>query len=183
MKFIVGLGNPGKEYENTRHNLGRLVVARFAELQGLTFKRDKYASALKAQTLSDVVVALPETFMNRSGQAVRLLLDSKPVSVHDLCVVLDDVETPWGIVRMKYTGGTSGHNGLKSIHKELGVSSYAQLRVGIGRPEGMQPVADYVLDRFSGHELEKLPTVIEQACGVLESWCKGEISSLSQGVK
>ncbi len=177
MKFVVGLGNPGSEYERTRHNLGRRVVVALAHLHNANFKQDKYTYSLKTELDfggERLVLALPETFMNKSGLSVAKLLTNQSILPEKVCVVLDDIETPWGTVRMKFGGGTSGHNGLKSIHKELGVNSYAQLRVGIGRPQGLQPVADFVLDKFSEHELEKLPAVINEAVDVLQKWCRGE---------
>ena len=176
MKFIVGLGNPGREYENTRHNLGRRVVQHYASLFGASFKQDNAACLLKAQIVDEdekCILVLPETFMNRSGLAVKNLLTFQNAAPEDLCVVVDDIETAWGEVRLKFGGGTSGHNGLKSIHKELGINSYVQLRVGIGRPTDSDAVHDYVLSRFSEPELEKLGSLIEKATQVLRSWCKG----------
>ena len=171
-KILVGLGNPGREYEWTRHNIGLHVVKALGERHQLEFRSEKGVEALVARGVigeRPVTLAVPKVFMNESGRSIHRLLRFFGGSVNDLMVVLDDIETPWGIVKTAYAGGTRGHNGLRSIQGLLGSMEFTQLRFGVGRPEDGN-VAEYVLHRFSAEELSELPAIIERALVMIEEW-------------
>ncbi|HAZ15102.1 MAG: aminoacyl-tRNA hydrolase [Chlamydiae bacterium GWC2_50_10] len=169
-KLIVGLGNPGREYEKTRHNMGYEVVKAFAEKQRLSFKR-KFALlgrvAMGVVSDKQIVLLLPTTYMNRSGSAVKRCLTRYRIGNEELLVIVDDVDLPFGKLRMREKGSSGGHNGLKSIEETLGTQNYARLRVGISdHAEG--ELADYVLARFTSDESVQLPLVIEEAVDVVQ---------------
>jgi len=175
-KLIVGLGNPGKEYEGTRHNVGKYIVQHFAETLGVQFTSDKNCESYIAKGVvqdQPIVLAYPKTYMNVSGRAVARLL-KRTCGVQDMIIVLDDIETGWGHVKKAFEGGTRGHNGVKSIHSLVGSKAFTQLRVGVGRPE-TGDVSDYVLGRFTVHEREELPSVVDRAEALLVQWI-GEAS-------
>lgn len=170
--LIVGLGNPGKEYENTRHNLGFLVVRAFADHHNWTFKKErdfKGELARGAYGEQKVTLLLPTTYMNLSGDSVRKVCDFYKIALEDLIIVTDDIALPFGVLRFRERGSAGGHNGLKSIESQLGTQEYPRLRVGIGdREHGL--LEDYVLSTFSKDEKEKLPEVIDQAAEFLKNW-------------
>ncbi len=154
MNLLVGLGNPGKEYTNTRHNVGFLALDLIADSLGVTFSsNNKFKSEIATAEIagSKVILAKPVTFMNLSGSAVQLICHYYKISIDNLIVVHDDIDLTLGDVRMKKGGSSAGHNGLKSIDSHLGVA-YHRVRIGVGRPEVREEVADYVLQNFSKDE-------------------------------
>lgn len=166
--LVVGLGNPGQEYENTRHNLGIRAVHSWAERNGArTWQHKKeYGAEVARVKLADgqfVVCLFPLTKMNRSGEAVRAYLDRNPVEGPWILIVHDDLELPLGSFVFKEGGSAAGHKGVRSIHQALGTQAMARLRVGIGRPTDDQPVEEYVLKHFSAAEeaiiTEKFPEI------------------------
>ena len=173
MKYlIVGLGNPGSEYENTRHNIGFMVLDKLLEESGTS----KFVSARlcymaemkhKGRTL---ILIKPTTFMNLSGKAVHYWMQSEKIPADNLLVVLDDLALPFGSIRLRENGSDAGHNGLKDINLSLGHQQYARLRFGIGNnyPKGKQ--ADYVLSPFSNEEQKNLPERMELACQAIKSF-------------
>jgi PTH1 family peptidyl-tRNA hydrolase len=168
--LIVGLGNPGKEYRNTRHNLGFMVVEQLATQLGEPFKRMESHALVTKVTLSRgtpqeqrLVLVKPQTYMNLSGQAVGALARFYKVPIPNLMVVFDDVDLPFGTLRIRPGGGSSGQKGMKSIIERLGSEAFPRLRVGIGRPPGNMDAADYVLKGFSRGEANELPHILEQA--------------------
>jgi len=167
---VVGLGNPGKEYELTRHNMGYLVVQAFADELKWNFKTEDAFCAKRAKGGIEGVTThllLPLTYMNLSGHAVKAYLDFYKLTPEQLIVVTDDVALPFGEMRKRDFGGTGGHNGLKSIQASLQTQNYVRLRLGIGCDKAVgQTLADYVLQTFNSEEREKLPLIIQQ--GVLE---------------
>ena len=171
-RVFVGLGNPGKKYEMTRHNMGYLVIEAFSQLNGLPLKEEKkFPAKVGKGTVQNVMVHIiqPTTYMNASGQAVRKYLDYFKRTPHELVVVVDDIALPFGEMRLRSQGTSGGHNGLKSIEKNLGKIHYPRLRVGIGRDhENDKDLTDYVLDKFTVWELEKLPQILERAVQVLK---------------
>ena len=176
LKLIIGLGNPGPEYDWTRHNIGMHVVKEFARRNSLVFRSERSCEASIAKGEMEKVpfcIAVPRTYMNESGRPVQRLIKFLQVEVQDLLVVIDDVETSWGRVVPAFAGGARGHNGLRSIHALLGTKEFTQLRVGVGHP-GSGAVADYVLRRFSADEMGELPPIIEQAVSQIDSWLVGE---------
>lgn len=167
---LVGLGNPGREYALTRHNMGYLVLMALADSLGWKFKEEKAFQAYVAKGTVDkktVHLLLPTTYMNASGNAVRRYLDFYKIGHDRVCVVCDDVHLPFGNMRFRSLGSDGGHNGLKSIHQALQSQHYGRLRIGIGRdqrPE--QTLADYVLEAFTAVEMQALPNIL--ASGVKE---------------
>jgi peptidyl-tRNA hydrolase, PTH1 family len=172
ISLVVGLGNPGKAYDETRHNVGFRVVRRLAEKIGIPFHQGSYFSGEIAQGRMEgkkVIFLLPMTYMNSSGQSVKMCADYFKISSEQILVVCDDVALPFGTLRLRAEGSSGGHNGLKSVEEHLGTKNYPRLKIGIGdRKQG--GLADYVLGRFSADENESLPNVIEKAALVVERW-------------
>ena len=171
-KVIVGLGNPGSEYQGTRHNIGERVVHSWAVRHSLVFRseRNVEASVAKGEVLGvDVAAAVPKTYMNESGRSVSRLLRLLDASLEELLVVVDDIETPFGEIETVFGGGGRGHNGLKSINGLLGSMNFTQVRFGVGRPAA-ESVAEYVLCRFSAEEMNQLPSLIEKAEANIDEW-------------
>jgi PTH1 family peptidyl-tRNA hydrolase len=167
-KVVVGLGNPGASYEKTRHNIGFQVVRLVAERHGLTLRSKPSLSAELAKS-ADLILMLPMTYMNSSGESVRKCVKSLGVALSDLMVVVDDIALPFGQMRMKEGGSAGGHNGLKSIEAHLGTQSYPRLRIGVGSPTG-QKMDDYVLGQFSLEEQSELPDILKKAAEGLDVW-------------
>lgn len=189
---IVGLGNPGKKYEVTRHNLGFLVVKALARKQGWGFKENKDIGAfISKNTFDDVAVhlVLPTTYMNNSGTAVRRYLDYFKLTAENLVVATDDIALPFGQIRVRPEGSAGGHNGLKSVELHLGTSQYARLRMGIGnhrksQEASEQPIslADYVLGDFTREEVAGLEEFIDQGAQILMRFLKEPIANIMNGV-
>ena len=165
MKFlIVGLGNPGSEYENTRHNIGFKVLDTLAELSNTSFKQERHAKvAVVNYKGRSFHLVKPTTFMNLSGKAVNYWLQQYKIDYKNLMVITDDIALPFGALRLRGKGSHGGHNGLKDIQALLGRSDYARLKFGVGNdyPRGRQ--ADYVLSDWSSEEEEMLKSRMEQA--------------------
>jgi PTH1 family peptidyl-tRNA hydrolase len=172
-KLIVGLGNPGKKYKGTRHNLGAMVVEGLGSRLALEFKRKiTLESELAIGVVGGVTVylLLPTTYMNLSGTAVRKTLAYYSLTVDDLIVVVDDVELPFGSVRYREKGSSGGHNGLKDIEKYLG-QNFARLKIGIDSAKRREEVLEsYVLHPFTVEERDLLGSVVEAGVEVLEGW-------------
>jgi PTH1 family peptidyl-tRNA hydrolase len=163
--LIVGLGNPGREYVGSRHNLGFMVLDRLAARLGTSFGRVQ-AHALVAKGDHQerrIILAKPQTYMNLSGQAVESLARFYKVPLEHLLVVYDDVDLPLGTLRLRPDGGSAGQKGMRSIIERLGTQALPRLRVGIGRPPGRMEAAAYVLQDFSRQETELLPQILERA--------------------
>ncbi len=169
---MVGLGNPGAEFERTRHNLGAEVVELLASRQGLRLRPEKGTRALAASSRLDqelVVLAVPQTYMNESGLAVSALVRRFRVPGTDrLVVVHDELDLPTGRVKVKVGGGTAGNNGLKSIHAHLHDPGYVRVRIGIGKPPGREAGADYVLHRPTRAQRDALDVAVEVAADAVE---------------
>ncbi|HBX47068.1 aminoacyl-tRNA hydrolase [Limibacterium fermenti] len=172
MKYlIVGLGNIGREYENTRHNIGFMVLDAFARASNAVFEDKRYGFVAEMRLKNKSLILLkPSTFMNLSGNAVRYWLQKEKIENEQLLVVVDDLSLPFGTLRLKSKGSDAGHNGLKNIQELIG-QQYARLRFGIGNdfPRGMQ--IDYVLSDFSDEEKLLLPERMETASDMIRSFC------------
>lgn len=180
--LIVGLGNPGSVYKETRHNIGFQVLQALASQKGWTFKADVDLHGRVAEGMvgeKQVFLLLPSTFMNRSGEAVKACLEKKTVSVDHLIVVSDDVALPLGSTRLRSQGSAGGHNGLKSIEAHLGTLYYARLKIGVGSPEN-QVLSDYVLDSFAKEERKTVEESIVKALCVLDTWVHQGLPSACQ---
>jgi len=172
MKIVVGLGNPGAEYENHRHNVGFMVLDRFARKHGFEFAQKKFRAQVAEGFLGGekVLLARPMTFMNLSGESVGPLVSFFKIPLDSLLVVADDLDIPLGEIRIRPKGGSGGHNGLKSVIRHLGTQEFPRLRVGIGRPPGNMDPADYVLQPFSPDEMPVVQQVLETAVSAVETW-------------
>lgn len=163
--LIIGLGNPGKEYRDTRHNIGFMVVDRLAVRLNLSFKRTQSKALITDGRYQSqrIYLAKPQTFMNASGQAVAALLKFYKIPLKNLLVAYDDVDLPFETIRMKTSGGSAGHRGMKNIIQQLGSKEFPRLRLGVGRTFGSKQAADYVLKPFSKEESEFLANYIDRA--------------------
>lgn len=170
MKWIVALGNPGKEYEQTRHNIGWMALDAVADRWGIASAQAKCKGLVAEGRVGGVKVALikPMTYMNLSGECVRAFLDFYKPNVEDLIVVYDDMDTPLGSIRLRYQGGPGGHNGIKSIISHLGTEKFNRVRMGISRPAPGTDIAKYVLSTFRKEESEALNATIQKAADALE---------------
>jgi PTH1 family peptidyl-tRNA hydrolase len=169
--LVVGLGNPGPEYERTRHNVGFLVADVLAERVGGRFAVHKKSGADLLQARLDgrqVLIAKPRSFMNLSGRPVAALARFFSVPPTEVIVVHDELDLPFGSVRLKRGGGEGGHNGLRSVSSALTTKDYLRVRFGIGRPPGRQDPADYVLKPFSAPERKEVPVLVEQTADAVE---------------
>jgi PTH1 family peptidyl-tRNA hydrolase len=172
MKFlIVGLGNPGKEYEETRHNIGFKVVDEMARELGATFTLDKAAFRAEAKFKGRTIILIkPITFMNLSGKAVNYWLQAEKIELQNLLVITDDIALPFGKLRMKGKGSDGGHNGLKDIQAVLKTVEYTRLRFGVGNDFSKGRQADYVLGEWSKDEYLALPERIQTATEFIKSF-------------
>lgn len=169
--LVVGLGNPGPEYGRTRHNVGVMVVESLAERWGGRLKshRPTRCEAMEHRYAGHrVILARSRGYMNESGGPVKSLMDYFDVPGVHLIVVHDELDIPFGALRIKDGGGDGGHNGLRSIRRSLGNGDSIRVRVGIGRPPGRQDPADFVLHAFSGAQREELPAILDQAGDAVE---------------
>jgi PTH1 family peptidyl-tRNA hydrolase len=170
--LIVGLGNPGNEYRESRHNAGFMVADQLAKDLGVKFGKVQN-EALVAQAGSGagrIVLAKPRTFMNRSGISVGPLVRFYKVPLEKLLIVFDDVDLPFETLRLRASGSSGGQNGMKSIIEKLGTQEFARLRVGVGRPKGRMRTPDHVLQDFSRHEQDALPFVLRRAADAVQTF-------------
>lgn len=172
MKYlIVGLGNMGADYDNTRHNIGFDVVDALAREFEVTFKNDTLGDVAEFRHKGRIFVLLkPSTFMNRSGKAIRYWLQKVKVPQENLLVILDDLNLPFGKQRLRGKGNDGGHNGLKDIDAMLGNNNYARLRLGIGNEFQKGRQVDYVLGEWSKEEVEQLPDILKYASDTVKSF-------------
>ncbi len=163
MFLLVGLGNPGARYAQTRHNAGFLVVEELARGAGRRFVQSECQARVARVRLEDreVLLAKPQTYMNASGEAVACLVRRNRISLDNLLVIADDLDLPLGIIRLRRRGGSGGHHGLDSIIAALGTEEFARLRVGVGRPAG--DAVEHVLGRFRAAERELFRAALERA--------------------
>lgn len=173
---VLGLGNPGPSYAENRHNLGAMVVDVLAERVGGRFTKGARGRADVVEgrlgvpgRSARVVLAKPRSYMNESGGPAAAVLSFYKVPPEQLVVVHDELDLPFGTIRLKRGGGHGGHNGLRSLDRSLGTKDYLRVRVGIGRPPGRQDPADYVLRNFGPAERKELPLEIERAADAVET--------------
>jgi PTH1 family peptidyl-tRNA hydrolase len=169
--LVVGLGNPGPRYAGNRHNLGYLVADLLAGRMGGRFRSSRVrADALEGHLAGQrVILAKPKSYMNESGGAVAGLRSFYKAGLDRLVAVHDELDLPFGVVRLKRGGGEGGHNGLRSLSRSLGTRDYLRVRIGVGRPPGRQDPADYVLADFNRREREELPLIVERAADAVEA--------------
>ena len=165
MKLVVGLGNPGRKYERTRHNLGFLIVDQVARRNQVALEKD-LCDALVGEGWCDgqrILLAKPHVFMNRSGESVKGLLDHFRSTSDDLVVIHDDLDLAFGRIRIRPGGGAGGHRGVLSIMESLGGGQFYRVRVGIGRPPDSVEPTDFVLEPFGAEELSQLDKLVSRA--------------------
>jgi PTH1 family peptidyl-tRNA hydrolase len=169
--LVVGLGNPGPSYAGNRHNVGFMVLDLLAERVGGRFKAHKgRADTVEGRLVGRrVVLAKPKCYMNESGGPVASLRDFFKVPVERIVVVHDELDIPFGTLRLKAGGGDNGHNGLRSVTKSLGSREYLRVRFGVGRPPGRQDPADFVLKDFTSAERKELPFLVDRAADAVEA--------------
>lgn len=178
MKLIVGLGNPGSKYRNTRHNAGYRVIGELAERYGLRLKKKLFANAKEAQITifgKKIVFVQPLTFMNLSGKSVLRYKKRFKLSLSDIIVICDDINLPLGNIRIRQQGSHGGHNGIESVIESLSSIAFPRIRIGIKTQESPSDLAEYVLSDFKEDEILKAQSAIKQAADVCESWIKDGI--------
>ncbi len=177
--LVVGLGNPGASYAGNRHNAGFLVLDLLAERAGGRWRTGRARAEVVEARLAGVraVLAKPLSYMNKSGGPVSGVARFFGVPVERLVVVHDELDIPYGAVRLKRGGGDNGHNGLRSLTKSLGSRDYLRVRVGIGRPPGRQDPADFVLRDFSPAEKKELPFLVDRAADAVEALLTGPLEA------
>lgn len=179
MKLIVGLGNPGKEYENTRHNIGFQTIDKFAQKLGVSITKSKY-NGLYAETLIDgekVILLKPQSYINLSGEVIRKFVDFYKISVSDILIIHDDLDLAVGTYKIKQKGSSGGHNGLKNIELHLGTQEYKRIKIGISNNK-MIDTKDYVLGRLSKEEAKELESIEDIVLIILNDYFKVSFSEL-----
>jgi PTH1 family peptidyl-tRNA hydrolase len=163
--LIVGLGNPGNRYKFTRHNIGFMVLEKLATRWEVDLKHKSFDALWNRGKIAgkNVILAMPQTYMNLSGNAVRKLIAYFKTDMNKLIVIHDDLDLPFGTVRLKTGGGNAGHKGLMSIATCLGSGDFMRVRLGIGKPADKSRIEDYVLDPFGKEEISVLPEIIQSA--------------------
>ncbi len=176
--IIVGLGNPGKEFRMNRHNIGFMVLDAIADEFGISFSRVKFKAVFADTNFrgNKVILAKPQTYMNLSGQSVGSLLKFYKVPLNNLMVVYDDIDIPFGEIRIRPKGGPGGQKGVASIIKRLGTDEFPRIRVGIGRPPGRQDASSYVLEDFSEDEMIELNEVIDRSTSAIKAYIERDLN-------
>lgn len=174
MKLIVGLGNPGKDYEYTRHNIGFIIVDELAKRFNISLDKTKFNGLYGMGMVQGekVILLKPLTYMNLSGEAIRPLMDYYDVDLEDILVIYDDLDLPQGKIRLRTKGSPGGHNGIKSIVQHVKTEDFKRIRVGIGRPQNGMKITDYVLGRFTNEEVNLISDAAQQAALASEEWLK-----------
>jgi PTH1 family peptidyl-tRNA hydrolase len=172
MRMIIGLGNPGREYAETRHNIGFIVLRELARRYNPPAPKSRFRAEISEFFLGTekVVLVAPQTFMNASGVSVQQAINWYKLEIDDALVVYDDLDLPFGQLRFRANGSAGGHNGIKSIIEQLGASDFPRLKVGIGRGPGT--AVAHVLSRFNPEETASLPEVVGRATDAVELWIK-----------
>lgn len=183
MKLIVGLGNIGREYENTRHNIGFMVVDELAKRLGVTFgKEDRNAYAAEYRAPEKIIIIKPTTYMNLSGIAAGAYANFYHIDPEDIAVIQDDLDMPVGQLRIRRKGSAGGHNGIKSITEHLGTNEFPRFKIGIGHPaRNNKAVINHVLHQFQGEDKIAIEEAVKSMADALEMWIKqGDIEEVMQ---
>ncbi len=177
MKVVVGLGNPGPEYKDTRHNIGFMVLEQLAARHRVERQESRYDAIIGEIRINGekVLLVKPLTYMNLSGRSVQPLVHWHKLNLADLIVIYDDMDLPVGSLRIRANGGSGGHKGMKSVIERLHTEEFPRARIGIGRPAQHHP-ADWVLGRFSGTEKELMQSTVNKAADAVETWITAGLS-------
>ncbi|WP_342513931.1 aminoacyl-tRNA hydrolase [Sporosarcina sp. FSL K6-1522] len=172
MKMIIGLGNPGKQYEKTRHNVGFHVIDELCNRLSAPAMQAKFNGMYTVvhRPEGKVMLVKPLTYMNLSGECVRPLMDYFDVAVEDIVVLYDDLDIAPGTIRLRQKGSAGGHNGMKSLIAHLGTDAFNRIRIGVGRPTGGMKVPDYVLSPFSKEESPLIEDMVQKSASACEAW-------------
>jgi PTH1 family peptidyl-tRNA hydrolase len=177
--LIVGLGNPGREYTGNRHNVGFMTADRWVATHALAFNKIQHHAMIAIGHRGErrVIVTKPQTYMNESGRAVSALLRFYKIPAEQLLVIFDDLDLPFGIIRLRADGGAGGHNGMRSIIQHLGGNHFARLRIGIGRPPGRMDPAAFVLQDFNREESAGLDALLDRAGQAIDAFLTAGITA------
>ena len=171
MKLIVGLGNPGREYENTRHNVGFKTIDKYASILGVSITKSKF-NGLYVETMTQnekIILLKPQSYINLSGEVIRKFVDFYKISVDDILIIHDDLDLAIGTFKLKKKGSSGGHNGLKNIELHLGTQMYKRIKIGISNNKSID-TKDYVLGRMSREDENKLDAVIDTVMAILDDY-------------
>ena len=177
--LIVGLGNPGRDYRDTRHNVGFMAVDRFCEMQGARLGKVKFQAIIGEMRIgtAKVILAKPQTFMNLSGNAVASIVRFYKIPLEQILVIHDDLDLPFGTLRLRPGGGAGGQKGLKSTIDRLGTQQFPRMRIGIGRPPGQMDAAAYVLQKFGSADQVELDFILRRAVEAIEAFVRDGLDS------
>lgn len=173
MKYlIVGLGNIGNEYHDTRHNIGFTILDAFAKASNVFFTENRYGATCEVKLKGRTLILLkPSTFMNLSGNALRYWMQKEKIEIENVLVIVDDIALPFGTLRLKPQGSDAGHNGLKNIQEILGHNNYARLRFGIGNDFAKGRQVEYVLGKWTEEQTTALPERADRCIEIIQSFC------------
>jgi len=180
LKFIIGLGNPGVDYEYTRHNLGFLAVRHLAARFAQNFTKSSFTNGFMAEAKiegQDVCLFLPLTYMNHSGVAVKKIVDTKQLTLDNILIICDDFNLNFGQIRIKPKGSDGGHNGLSSVIEHLQTEEFSRLRMGISSPRSDGDIVDYVLEEFDNNQKKSLEPFLKEAADCSLGWLKEGINN------
>jgi peptidyl-tRNA hydrolase, PTH1 family len=172
MKLIVGLGNPGKQYEKTRHNIGFEVIEELADKLSIPLNQSKFKGqyGMGFHNGKKVILLKPLTYMNLSGESIRAIMDYYEINLEDLVIIYDDLDLPVGKIRLRQKGSAGGHNGIKSTVAHLGTQEFNRIRIGIDRPKNGMKVPDYVLGRFHEEEWGLTKESVQKSADACITW-------------
>jgi len=173
MKLIVGLGNPGKEYENTRHNTGFMAIDEYAKINNLTFNKNKFDGIYTDFLLNGekIILLKPQKYMNLSGEVISKYLDYFKINKNDLLIIYDDMDLEVGTYKIRFKGGSAGHNGLKNIESNITTNKYKRIKIGISKNKNIDTV-NYVLGKFTSDEFNKLKEVLKKIPNIIDDYIK-----------
>lgn len=173
MKLIVGLGNPGKEYDNTRHNIGFMILDEYARVNNLEFNKNKFEGLYLDTVINNekVIFLKPLKYMNLSGEVIRKYVDYFKINISDILIIHDDMDLDVGTFKIRYKGGSAGHNGLKNIEANLSTNEYKRIKVGISKNKNIDTI-NYVLGKFSKEEMNKLNEVFNVMSNIINDFMK-----------
>lgn len=174
MKVIIGLGNPGKKYDDTRHNVGFMAIDKISEKWGIPVQQAKFRALVGEGRIDSqkVLLVKPQTYMNLSGESVAEILHFYKLSAEDILVIYDDLDLPLGQLRLREKGSAGGHNGIKSIIQHLSTQEFKRIKIGIDRPLPGRSVSDYVLQPFAASDRDSIQRAVELAAEAAALWSK-----------
>lgn len=177
MYLIVGLGNPEKEYANTRHNMGFDTINKLAEKNGIAINKEKFNALYEKGIIygEKVILVKPQTYMNLSGKAIKEFVDFYKIDLDKIIIIYDDIDTDIGEIRIRKQGGSGSHNGMKSVISEIDSNDFTRIRIGIGQPEFKLDMINYVIGKVSEEERQSLQTGVDKAVLAIEEIIKNGV--------